>query len=468
MNTRTNHRKAQYWQSISIALIVALLSSGLSAQVVPAAPSTSQAASLAAPAAQPAPYDPAFQQVWSRTDQLVQATQVQRSFYWGFDVKPPFYERYDQGPDGKRLVRYFDKARMEINNPAGNKSDPFYVTNGLLSRELVTGRVQVGNDNFVQLAPAEVDIASDTDDTSPGTPTYASFRSLIRANPRQVGSPVSSTLNRAGTEGAEPAYATNFNVRYSYFEPVTQNNIPDIFWDFLNLTGPVIVNGQITNARLSDPYFYVTGYPISGSYWAKVKIAGKPNTDVLIQVYERRVLTYVPSAPAGWRVQMGNVGQHYFEWRYGSYAHGLAASCDAPSGKTGQLWFARPEAQKLGCGGSDMAEQGITIAHQRFEHGEMLDLINGRGYNLIYVLFADGTAQSYQDLYIGSDPEPTLNPPPGLYAPHAGFGKVWREGNLQARLGWALAPETTYAYDPKSEPPFPTPVPTAKRTYIRL
>jgi hypothetical protein len=24
----------------------------------------------------------------------------------------------------------------------------------------------------------------------------------------------------------------------------------------------------------------------------------------------------VPDFPATWRVQMGNVGQHYFEWRY--------------------------------------------------------------------------------------------------------------------------------------------------------
>jgi hypothetical protein len=28
------------------------------------------------------------------------------------------------------------------------------------------------------------------------------------------------------------------------------------------------------------------------------------------------VLTYTPSNPAAFRVEMGNVGQHYFRWRY--------------------------------------------------------------------------------------------------------------------------------------------------------
>jgi hypothetical protein len=34
------------------------------------------------------------------------------------------------------------------------------------------------------------------------------------------------------------------------------------------------------------------------------------------QLYERRVVTYTPSNPAEFRVEMGNVGQHYFQWRY--------------------------------------------------------------------------------------------------------------------------------------------------------
>jgi len=46
-----------------------------------------------------------------------------------------------------------------------------------------------------------------------------------------------------------------------------------------------------------------------------VKIAGKQQ-DVLIQLFERRVLTYNPAQTAQWQVQMGNIGAHYYDWRY--------------------------------------------------------------------------------------------------------------------------------------------------------
>jgi len=36
-----------------------------------------------------------------------------------------------------------------------------------------------------------------------------------------------------------------------------------------------------------------------------------------VQVFERRVLTYTPGNPPGWDVEAGNVGLHYYEWRYG-------------------------------------------------------------------------------------------------------------------------------------------------------
>ena len=44
------------------------------------------------------------------------------------------------GPGGSRLVQYFDKSRMEINNPGGDPTEPWYVTNGLLVVEMIAGR----------------------------------------------------------------------------------------------------------------------------------------------------------------------------------------------------------------------------------------------------------------------------------------------------------------------------------------
>jgi len=77
--------------------------------------------------------------------------------------------------------------------------------------------------------------------------------------------------------------------------------------------------------RLFDPWFYATGYPITEAYWTQVKLKDI-YSDVLIQCFERRCLTYTPSNDPGWRVEMGNVGQHYYQWRYGVP---LVASADA-------------------------------------------------------------------------------------------------------------------------------------------
>jgi hypothetical protein len=50
-------------------------------------------------------------------------------------------------------------------------------------------------------------------------------------------------------------------------------------------------------------------------------MVGGVELDVLVQLFERRVLTYTPTNPAGFKVEMGNVGQHYYRWRYLSTPH---------------------------------------------------------------------------------------------------------------------------------------------------
>ena len=42
-------------------------------------------------------------------------------------------------------MRYYDKSRMEINNPGGDPNNIYYVTNGLLTVELVTGKLKRGD-----------------------------------------------------------------------------------------------------------------------------------------------------------------------------------------------------------------------------------------------------------------------------------------------------------------------------------
>jgi uncharacterized protein YkwD len=46
-----------------------------------------------------------------------------------------------------------------------------------------------------------------------------------------------------------------------------------------------------------------------------VRVNGVPKK-VLVQVFERRVLTYTPDNPEGWKVESGNVGLHFYHWLY--------------------------------------------------------------------------------------------------------------------------------------------------------
>lgn len=263
----------------------------------------------------------AFRRTWDRTDSLVASGQVSRTWFWGPEPRAAAQEQYLDAPGGTqtRLVQYFDKSRMEINDPNADPNATFFVTNGLLTIELISGQMQIGNNAFVNRYSAEIPISGDSDD--PNAPTYASFigvsntRKGDHPQPNRVGQFATMTINKAGQVGDDPTKANVPGAKIAYFEPGTNHNIPERFWGFLNASGPVSETGQIVNKRLIDPWFYASGLPISDPYWSKVNIKGI-QTDVMIQAFERRVLTYVPTNPAGFEVEMGNIGLHYYDWRY--------------------------------------------------------------------------------------------------------------------------------------------------------
>jgi hypothetical protein len=259
---------------------------------------------------------PAFKTLWQRTDQLVACEQVSRSWYWGpHQVSGPIYEEYKEGKDGTRLVQYYEKSRMEIND----EKQPDVVTNGLLTVELVSGKMQISNTGYVDRAPANIPLASDNDDDN--APVYSSFVQLANTplgdHPEQnlTAQTVNQTVNKLGQVGRDRAL-DKYGVKYGFYNTETRHNISDQVWQFLNAIGPVRTpEGGQPNAKLSDPWFYTSGYAISEPYWANVKIAGK-QTDVLIQLFQRRVVTYQPDGASGFKVQMGNIGKHYVDWRY--------------------------------------------------------------------------------------------------------------------------------------------------------
>jgi Tol biopolymer transport system component len=263
---------------------------------------------------------PAFQRVWTRTDLLVQQGQVGRSWYWGPQPRTATQEQWLEAPGGQRLVQYFDKSRMEINDPNADPNSLFFVTNGLLTVELISGNMQIGTSAYSPRTPACINISGDSDD--PTAPTYYSFRSVAsvapglgRSDPDKRGQAALTTIDRAGNIGLDAGKSGVPGVTYAYYETTTHHNIPQIFWDFLNQTGAVIENGQTVQRALNVPWFYASGLPVSDAYWARVKIAGLYQ-DVLIQAFERRVLTYNPNNQPAFQVEMGNIGLHYYDWRY--------------------------------------------------------------------------------------------------------------------------------------------------------
>jgi hypothetical protein len=221
-------------------------------------------------------------------------------------------------------VQYFDKSRMEINQPGAHPDSEWFVTNGLLVNELVSGQVQVGDVAFMPLVPAVVPIAGDADGIFPA------YRDLARlANQpagRRAGDRVTTVFQRDALadfpwRAADPAVEI-VAVERGF-------GIPRAFWEFMHQRGVVLVDGELRTDRLVN-WIYVLGLPTTDAYWTKVRVGGRVQ-EVMFQAFERRVLTYTPDNPAPWRVEMGNVGRYYHHWRYTlPFAGGERALITAP------------------------------------------------------------------------------------------------------------------------------------------
>jgi hypothetical protein len=266
--------------------------------------------------------DTALQNVWQRSDLPIAAAAAglrARSWLWGpAPISGAMREAYAESPGGTRLVQYFDKSRMEINNPAAARND-WYVTNGRLVVELLTGAVQLGDAQFEQRSPADQALAGDPAAANPNAPTYASLRSVAfpvqaGANPNRVGQPVTAFLARDGSVSDRPDLA-GYAVTIGAYESTLGRNVAQVFIDYQRQQGLIYSGGRYSIGPVVDGLFAL-GLPISDPYWSRVSIGGVEQ-DVLIQAFERRVLTYTPANAAEWRVEMGNVGRHYVAWRYG-------------------------------------------------------------------------------------------------------------------------------------------------------
>jgi hypothetical protein len=265
-----------------------------------------------APAARAFPTDVSFGSIWASTDQAVASGSASYSWFWGPELRDQRVEAYLESPGAYRDVRYYDKSRMEINDPDNSPATPYYVTNGLLTEELVTGNMQIGDATFQQRPPSTQLVAGDPAD-NPGTPSYATFAPYATTDgvshraEMGEGAPVGVLMSSDGQLNAAP----NYGVSLTQYQEMTGHSFANVFWDWANDPASGF------NAEQGVDWLYVLGYPISEPYWIDSTVGGTQRR-VLVQLFERRVLTYTPDNPAAFQVEFGNIGLHYHAWRYGS------------------------------------------------------------------------------------------------------------------------------------------------------
>ncbi len=235
---------------------------------------------------------PGFQQQWNAGEALAPN-------FWGplSTARDGLQEPYTEAPGGQRLVQYFDKGRMELTNPTTGS-----VTNGLLANELISSNLQIGDSAFRKMPPAAIPIAGDPDNAGP---TYAqlgtSAASLLANTPAKIGDPITVIVAADGTVTDGGGFAgISLSPKISAYDSATQHNVLGFFADYRTKVGLASI-----------------GLAKSEPFRATVKVGGQ-SKDVMIQVFERRVLTYTASNPDAFKVEMGNIGQHYYKWRYPS------------------------------------------------------------------------------------------------------------------------------------------------------
>ena len=277
---------------------------------------------------------PAFQKQWAAGEAITPN-------FWG--PLPLAHdgqnEPYVEAPGGSRLVQYFDKARMELTNPSTGT-----VTNGLLATELITGKLQAGDSTFRQLQPAAIPVAGDSNNAGP---TYAQIGTsgLTTAVASAVGQPTTRALSSAGAAGTFAAGGSDANATIATFDTTTQHNVPKAFNDYRNKAGLLTI-----------------GLAIAEPFWANGVLVGGQPKDVLVQAFERRVLTYTPSNPDAFKVEFGNIGSHYFTWRYVTNAGGGTGTTTGGTGTTTGGGTTNPACLAFQNQGAALRTQYINIA----------------------------------------------------------------------------------------------------------
>ncbi|HYI13876.1 MAG TPA: hypothetical protein VEX37_00680 [Thermomicrobiales bacterium] len=256
------------------------------------------------------PIDPAIAAVWSATDGPVASDQVERDWMWGPDAISTSVEYSADSPDGVRRMVYFDKGRLDILDSSASSESDWYVTGALLVTQMLSGQIPFGEDAIVHKTPPSVPVAGDLEQSNPLT--YATLAPLASVNGwaigtedvpglvagSRVGQPVQALVSGDGT--VTDGSVTDSPIAIAEYDWVTGHNVAAPFAEWV--------------ARQPFPAAWLIGRPVTEPYWHDALLDGEP-TRVLVQAFERRILTWTPGQPEGWAVESNNAGLHYRSWR---------------------------------------------------------------------------------------------------------------------------------------------------------
>lgn len=254
------------------------------------------------------PIHPIAQHIWDAADGPVAGLEVARGWLFGPTPLAMSVERYDDSPTGTRQLVYFDKGRIDILDPNASASDYWTAPGGQLVTELLAGAIQLGANRWVQRAPADIPVVGDPD--QPNAVSYATLGGLATlpislrkgATPvdagERIGSPIGAVLDADGTIDAD-GYSGSAVVVGGYDE-VTHHNVAAPFQTW-------------GDSQVFDR-LYLLGHPLTEPYWVDTVVGGVAKR-VLVQAFERRVLSFTPDNPVEWQTESGNVGRHYRAWR---------------------------------------------------------------------------------------------------------------------------------------------------------
>jgi hypothetical protein len=255
------------------------------------------------------PVDPVVSHIWNDTDEPIASSKVARSWLWGPHALSSSVEYTEDSPALRRSMVYFDKARLDVLDPSLAADHPWYVTGALLVVHMLSGEIPFGDGIVAQRESPHIPVAGDPD--QPGALTYAALgpRASIAGKALRGGDPVPVAPSLVGREIRDmlagngqviPDAFENTGVVYGAYDEVTGHNIAKPFADW------IVAQQYAPN--------WLIGRPLTEPYWVEVTVAGLRQR-VMLQAFERRVLTYTPGNAPEWRVESGNAGQHYRIWR---------------------------------------------------------------------------------------------------------------------------------------------------------